>query len=166
MGLLDQVLSGALGSRAGQQQDGTSPLMTALMALLSSGALSGAMGRQGAGGTGGLGDLLGGLTGGGNPASMSMPGGGMGGLGGLVQSFQRAGHGDILQSWMGPDQNHEISPNQLGEAIGHGTVDDLSRQTGMERGDLLTELSRVLPGVVDRMTPHGRMPNDDEMAKW
>lgn len=163
MGLLDQVLGGALGSRAGQQQSGSSPLITALMALLSSGALSGAMGGQG-GGAGGLGGLLGGLTGGGNSGSMT--GGGMGGLDSLVQSFQRAGHGDVLQSWIGPDQNHEISPNQLGEAIGHGTVDDLSRQTGMERGDLLTELSKVLPGAVDRMTPHGRMPNDDEMAKW
>lgn len=165
MGLLDQVLSGALGSRTDQQHGGSSALMTALMTLLSSGALSGATGHQG-GGAGGLGDLLGGMAGNGNSGATPMPGGGMGGLGGLVQSFQRAGHGDVLQSWIRPDQNHEISPNQLGEAIGYGTVDDLSRQTGMDRGDLLAELSKVLPGIIDQMTPHGRLPNKDEMAKW
>ena len=149
MGILDQVLAGAMGSN---EQGGSSPLMPALLALLSS---------AGSGG-GGLGSLLGGTTGGPNART----GGGMGGLGALVESFQRSGHGDVLESWVGPGRNRDISPSQLGEAIGRGKVDDLSRQTGMPRGDLLSELSRILPGVVDQMTPQGRRPNDEELSKW
>ena len=36
----------------------------------------------------------------------------------------------------------------------------------MERGDLLSQLSQILPDVVDKLTPHGRRPNDDEMSRW
>jgi len=58
MGLLDQVLGNALGGQTGQQVNGASPLVMALMALLSSGVPNG---RGGV--TGGLGGLLGrGLT--------------------------------------------------------------------------------------------------------
>lgn len=154
MGLLDQVLGNALGGQTGQQVNGASPLVMALMALLSSGVPNG---RGGV--TGGLGGLLGG-------GMSSGPLVGSDGLGGLVQSFGRAGHGDVLQSWMGPGQNQDISPGQLGEAIGPSRVEELSKQTAMDPGDLLTELSRVLPGVVDGMTPNGRMPDDDELAQW
>jgi uncharacterized protein YidB (DUF937 family) len=31
---------------------------------------------------------------------------------------------------------------------------------------LVSELSRVLPGVVDKLTPQGRMPTQAEMSRW
>lgn len=157
MGLLDQVIGGALGSRTASRHAGGgmgSPLAMALMGLLASQA----MGR---GRSGGLSRMLGGLAGGAGGM-----GAGAGGLGALINSFQRSGHGEVVDSWIGSGQNHQITPHQLGEALGPGTVDDLSRQTGMGRDDLLSELSHVLPGVVDGMTPHGRMPHDEEMSRW
>lgn len=161
MGLLDQVLGSALGSRTGGGQlgggqSGQSPIMMALMALL---ALQG----RGHGG-GGIGGMLGGLTGG--AGGMGGGTGGLGGLGGLLNRFQQTGHGDIANSWVGSGENRQIAPNQLEEALGRETVEDLSRQTGMPRESLLSELSQHMPGVVDKMTPHGRMPNDDELSKW
>jgi hypothetical protein len=30
----------------------------------------------------------------------------------------------------------------------------------------LSELSQTLPEVVDRLTPEGRLPTDDEMRHW
>jgi uncharacterized protein YidB (DUF937 family) len=36
----------------------------------------------------------------------------------------------------------------------------------MPPNELLSELSRVLPGVVDKLTPHGRMPDQAEMSRW
>jgi len=86
------------------------------MTLLSSSTLSGAR----VGTASDLDGLLSGLTGGGLSSGPMAGGGGMGGMGGigwLLESFEQAGYGDVLPSWMGPGQNHDISPNQLGEAI-------------------------------------------------
>lgn len=168
MGLLDQVLGGALGGGQGRQGGGQSPIAMALMALLTSGALSG---RGGAGG--GLGGLLGGAGGGGGGLGGMLGGAGgggamgsQGGLGGLLEQFQRSGHGDIADSWIGTGPNRPVQPSQLESALGRDTVDSLSRETGLGRDDLLSELSRALPGVVDKLTPHGRMPNDSELSRW
>ena len=51
-------------------------------------------------------------------------------------------------------------------ALGPETVDQLSQQTGMGGNDLLSQLSHMLPGVVDQLTPHGRMPAQDEHSQW
>jgi uncharacterized protein YidB (DUF937 family) len=93
-------------------------------------------------------------------------GGGMGGLGGLLQRFQRNGHGDVMDSWIGTGPNRAIPPHQLGEALGPDTIQDLSQRTGMPQQDLLAELSRVMPGVVDQLTPNGRLPDESEQAHW
>jgi len=137
------------------------------MALLTSGALSG---RGGAGG--GLGGLLGGAGGGGLGGMLG--GGGLGdgtggqagGLGGLLERFQRSGHGDIANSWISAGPNRPVQPSQLESALGRDTVDSLSRETGLGRDDLLSELSRALPGVVDKLTPNGRLPNGSELSRW
>jgi uncharacterized protein YidB (DUF937 family) len=159
MGLLDQVLGSALGGRSGGMQGGggSSPIVMALIALLASRAMGGGAG-------GGLGGVLGGMLGGGETGGM---GGGLGGgLGGLLEQFQRNGHGDAMQSWIGTGPNRSIEPHQLGEALGPDTLSELSRRTGLPHHDLLSELSRVMPGVVDQLTPHGRLPTEAEQAHW
>lgn len=111
---------------------------------------------------GGLGGLLGGSRDG-----MGMGGGGFGGgLGGLLNAFQQSGHGDVAQSWVGRGENRPIEPNHLMDALGPDTIDQLQQQTGLPRDQLLSELSQTLPDVVDRLTPEGRLPTDDEMRHW
>jgi len=114
---------------------------------------------------GGLGGILGGLLGGGSGGGLN---GGMlaGGLGGLLDSFHQSGHGDIAQSWVGPGENQPIAPDQLANALGPDTIDELSQQTGMPQQDLLAELSHSLPHVVDQLTPQGRLPQDDELHQY
>jgi uncharacterized protein YidB (DUF937 family) len=36
----------------------------------------------------------------------------------------------------------------------------------MPRNQLMAELSRILPQVVDKLTPEGRMPTKKESAHW
>lgn len=195
MGLLEQVLGSVLGGRSGGGMmggglggalggglggrsggGGMSPIMMAVLALLAQKAMSGR------GSSGGLGDLLGGgggglggLLGGGSGGLGGLLGGSGGGLnggilanglGGLLDSFQRSGHGDIASSWVGTGENRSIAPNQLEEALGPDTVSELSQQTGMPQQDLLSQLSQVLPGVVDQLTPEGRLPRQDELDRY
>lgn len=110
-------------------------------------------GSAGAGSTGGLGGMLGG-------------GALAGGLGELLNRFQQNGGGDVMNSWIGSGQNRQVEPGELEQHLGSGTVDDLSRQTGMDRGDLLSQLSKALPQVIDGLTPHGRLPTQDEGSRW
>ena len=163
MGLLDDVLGSAVpgGGLA-------KPLMIAATALLAARA------------TGGLGGLLGGS--GATPPNQSpgmpnqpqMPqpptgqpqGSFLGGLAGLVQQFQQNGHGDVINSWVGSGQNQPITPDQLHQALGPDAVNNLSRMTGVSSQDLVSELSRVLPGIVDKLTPQGRIPDHAEMSRW
>jgi len=154
MGLFDDVVPGGNISK---------PLLIALGTLLVGKMLGGGSApasqpqpqpQSGAGSSGGL---LGGLAG-------ALGGGSAGGLGGLLERFTQSGHGDIANSWVGTGANQPIQPAQLNSALGQTTISDLARQTGMSEQQLLAELSRVLPGVVDRLTPNGRVPPPSEVA--
>ena len=185
MGLLDQVFGGTqAGSRGGP-----SPVTLGLLALLAyrtyegKGRLAEMLGRQpnpaGApnspttagnanlpGGTpGGLGALirngLGGLLAGG--VSGGLLGGG---LGELVKQFQQNGHGDVANSWVSNGTNKPISPTQLEQALSPEIVQELSQHTGQRPEDVLAELSKSLPDVVNKLTPDGRPPTESEAARW
>jgi uncharacterized protein YidB (DUF937 family) len=146
MGLLDDVLGSSVpkGNLA-------KPLLIALGALLASGAL-----HKGA---------LASSTGGPATPPGGTEGGLLGGLGGLLQRFQQNGHGDVINSWIGSSQNQVVSPNQLGSALGSDIIKALSARSGLSEQELTTELSRVLPGVVDKLTPNGRLPTEAEVSR-
>jgi uncharacterized protein YidB (DUF937 family) len=135
---------------------------------------------------GGLGDILGGLLGGGAASGQSSPGnlndllrGGLGGLlgggnagnvlssglGNIIKDLQTSGQGDAAKSWVGTGENEDIAPGDLAHALGADTINSLARQTGMSRDDLLAGLSQQLPGLIDRLTPHGRLPTADEAGR-
>ena len=115
-------------------------------------------------GAGGIGDLmrggLGGLLAGGAAGSVLS-----GGLNDLLKQFQQKGHGDAVDSWVGTGPNKTIAPKELGQALGSDQVNALLAQTGMSREDLLGALSQYLPQVVDRLTPQGRLPTDQEAQR-
>ena len=149
MGLLDSVI-GALGQGAGGQQNPQGALISAIVGMLAQGGGSG-------GGGGGLGSALGG----GGAGGAAGAGGGLGGLGGLVEQFARHGMGDVAKSWVGTGQNLPISPDQLGQVLGGDTIGKMAGQLGMNQGDLLGQLSHMLPQVVDKLTPQGQIPQGD-----
>lgn len=90
-------------------------------------------------------------------------GGLLGGLGGLIDKFRNAGQGEVIDSWVGKGPNKQIEPGQLQASLGQSTISDLARKAGMSEQDLLAQLSQVLPGLVDGLTPHGRMPTPAEI---
>ncbi len=98
------------------------------------------------------------------PDQVDNDGGLMGGLGGLLEKLQKAGQGDVADSWVKPGANKPIEPDQLGSAIGNQTISDIARQAGVSEQELLRQLSQVLPGIVDKATPGGRVPGNQEIA--
>ena len=111
-------------------------------------------------GLGGMLGNLGGLLGGASVGSVLS-----GGLGGLVDRFKQNGQGPVADSWVGTGPNQQLAPDQLEQAIGPDVLNTLSQQTGLSREELLSRLTRELPGAVDKLTPEGRLPNEDEAAR-
>lgn len=138
MGLLDSVI-GAVAAQAGAQQQ----------------PMNGGAGLGGLGNLGPLAEVLGALLANGGAQGGA---GGLGGLGGLVQKFDQAGLGELIASWIGRGENLPISGAQLGQVLGGDTLGQIARQLGLDQQQAAGQLSDLLPGLIDQMTPQGQMP--------
>jgi uncharacterized protein YidB (DUF937 family) len=91
-------------------------------------------------------------------------GGGLaGGIGELMDRVRSSGQDAAAESWVSVDrQNQGIEADDLERALGSETVDELSRKTGLSRTEILSRLAAALPETVNRLTPQGRLPSEDE----
>ena len=144
MGLLDSILGSVLGGGAAQGQgSGQSALINAVIQMIA---------NKGAG------DGVGGAAGAG------------GGLGALVGALTQGGLGNIASSWVGTGENMPVSADQLQSALGGGSgaggiLAQLAQQAGLSHGDTASGLSQLLPGLVDKLTPNGQMPQQDSLQE-
>lgn len=84
--------------------------------------------------------------------------GGVGGLQGLIAKFQQGGLGDVVASWVGTGANLPVSPEQISSVLGNDTLTSMASKFGVDGGDFAAQLSSVLPGLVDKLTPNGQAP--------
>jgi uncharacterized protein YidB (DUF937 family) len=145
-GLEDLIRSSAPGGSIGK------PLMLALLALLASGVLFRGGGTSAPSTTGS------------QPTSDDGAGGLLGGLGGLLDKLQKGGLGDVANSWIGSGQNQPVSQKQLSPALGSDIIKALAQRSGLSEEELTKQLSQILPGVVDKLTPAGRLPTLAELS--
>lgn len=137
MGLLDSVL-GAVMNRGQQPQQDTQ------------------------GNAGGLGGILGMLAS--NPQLVQIVIGMLGndgqhgGLGGLVSKFEQAGLGGAVRSWIGGGPNQPVSGDEVTSALGSGTISDIAAKLGVNPDEVAGQLSQVLPGLINHLTPEGQAP--------
>src|SRR4051812_19545316 len=81
----------------------------------------------------------------------------LGGIGGLLAELQTGGLASQVTSWLGDGKNMPVSPDQLRSALGSEHVHQLATQSGLPINDLLAALSKSLPGIVDHLSPSGRL---------
>jgi uncharacterized protein YidB (DUF937 family) len=121
MGIFDQ-LGQNLGQALGGSGEGQSPLVQALLQMLS---------QSGSGG----------------------------GLAALVKSFQANGLGEIIASWVGTGPNLPISAPQVRQGLGNDLLQQLAGKAGLTPEAASTQLVSLLPGLVDKLTPGGKIPD-------
>lgn len=95
-----------------------------------------------------------------NPQLMQVAGSlmsGDGGMQGILDKFKSAGHGAAVQSWVGTGENQEISGDQVTEALGGDMISGLAAKAGVSGGAMSGILAQVLPMLVDKMTPNGKV---------
>jgi uncharacterized protein YidB (DUF937 family) len=98
-------------------------------------------------------------------APAAQGGGLLGGLSELIQKFQNSGQAATINSWIGQGQNAPIQPGQLNSALGQQTISDLARQSGLSEQELVAQLAKVLPNIVNNLTPNGRLPTVAELGQ-
>jgi uncharacterized protein YidB (DUF937 family) len=173
MGLLDDLIGQLAGNASARSTEvlepsapragipgstgGMSKVMMALLpivlGMMASGQRNKSPGPGQATNGGGLGDILGQVLGGARGS------GGLGGLGELLEQFQRAGFGEQARSWVSTGENHPLPPDALERVFGRGGIAEIARRAGLSEQDATRGLSQLMPEVVDRMTPDGRLPD-------
>ncbi|SRR5579871_261163 len=146
-GLEDMIRSSVPDGNIGK------PLMLALVALLASGALFG------------KGDAGPSTKPGSQSSADEGAGGLLGGLGGLLDKLQKGGLSSAANSWVGSGSNQPVSPAQLGPALGPDIIKTLAERSGLSEEELTKQLSQALPGLVDKLTPKGRLPTMAELSE-
>jgi uncharacterized protein YidB (DUF937 family) len=81
-----------------------------------------------------------------------------GGLTGFLQGFQDKGLGGLVSSWIGTGQNLPISADQISHVLGSDQVKQLAASAGINPDAAGSSLAKLLPLLVDHLTPNGQVP--------
>lgn len=88
---------------------------------------------------------------------------GAGGLRGFLDLFHRVGLGDFADSWVAGGANTPLSLRQTEDALGADTIGKLAAQAGISTAAAAPALAYLIPAVVDRLTPDGIIPADNNL---
>ena len=87
---------------------------------------------------------------------------GLGGLSGLVSKFEQAGMSGVMNSWIGEGPNEHVSGAQINDALGSGTIANIATQLGVNPVEAADQLSAMLPGIINHLTPDGTLPAEGQ----
>jgi uncharacterized protein YidB (DUF937 family) len=79
-----------------------------------------------------------------------------GGISGLLNNAQSTGLGGIVQSWIATGANQPINESQVQSVLGQDRINELASRAGIPPAVASAALTRILPMIVDKLTPHGR----------
>jgi uncharacterized protein YidB (DUF937 family) len=89
---------------------------------------------------------------------------GPGGLEALAQGFQQGGIGDLMSSWIGGGPNLPATPSHIEQGMGGNMLNELAAKVGVSPQMASTLLAVVLPLVINRLTPQGRIPAQNDLG--
>jgi uncharacterized protein YidB (DUF937 family) len=87
-----------------------------------------------------------------------------GGVDGLLQKLREGGLGEQVDTWVSTGSNAPVEPQQLANALGPNTVQQLSASSGLSIQSLLPMLAAFLPLLINHLTPSGQAPKPGEAA--
>jgi uncharacterized protein YidB (DUF937 family)/LysM repeat protein len=136
MGLLDELAGAVLGGAGGARSSGVSNDQV------------GALVR-------GVLESLGGNT----------PSGTGGGFDDLSRRFEKGGAADVFGSWVGSGQNRSIGADVLGQILRGSPLEQAPRRAGIGGAAGAAILAQLLPVLIDKLTPNGRMPDPGQLRQ-
>ena len=81
-----------------------------------------------------------------------------GGIPGVIQRFEGAGLGGLVQSWLGSGANQPVGPEQVEHALGQAPIGQVANQLGVSQGQAASHIAQFLPLILDHLSPNGQPP--------
>lgn len=78
-----------------------------------------------------------------------------GGIEGLLAKLQSGGLGTQADSWVSTGQSLPVASEQISNALGADTLEQLAGNTGLNTNQLAGGLASMLPQLIDQLTPNG-----------
>ncbi len=78
-----------------------------------------------------------------------------GGVSGLAQQFQQKGLGGMISGWISTGPNPPISGDQVIQVLGRDKILAIASKAGLTEDQVTAGISKMLPVVVDHLTPNG-----------
>jgi uncharacterized protein YidB (DUF937 family) len=88
-----------------------------------------------------------------------------GGLSGLIEKISAGGLGDQVASWVSTGQNLPVTAEQIQAVLGSSFVQGLAAKMGINTADVAGSLASLLPQVIDKLTPDGQVPGDNNLLE-
>lgn len=82
-----------------------------------------------------------------------------GGVSDVFTKLKDSSIGEQVQSWIGKGENKPVTADQLTEALGPDHLDKIAQQTGTTPERAAQTMAARLPGMVDKLTPDGQLPD-------
>ncbi len=82
-----------------------------------------------------------------------------GGISGLQQQFQQKGLGGLISGWISTGPNPGITGDQIVSVLGKDRITAIAAKAGLSEDQVASGISKMLPIVVDHLTPNGTVPN-------
>ena len=86
-----------------------------------------------------------------------------GGLQKVLGRLQANGKGAEADSWVSTGENKEVAGADVREALDDDEITSIATKLGVSEDEAAEAVARVLPDVVDQVTPQGKVPADDEL---
>jgi uncharacterized protein YidB (DUF937 family) len=81
-----------------------------------------------------------------------------GGVSGLEQQFQQKGLGGVIGGWISSGPNPPVSGEQIIDVLGKDKISAIAAKAGLTEDQVAAGVSKLLPLVVDHLTPNGTVP--------
>lgn len=81
-----------------------------------------------------------------------------GGISGLLEKLKAGGLGEQAASWVGTGQNLPINASQISQILGNEQIAALAGKLGIDPQQAAAQVAQYLPGLIDKLTPNGQVP--------
>ena len=87
------------------------------------------------------------------------------GIPGLTRRLTSAGLGDVVSSWIGTGANRAVSPSDLARALSGSRLEQATQRAGLSGLAGAAALAGILPALIDKLTPGGKVPQRQELQQ-
>jgi uncharacterized protein YidB (DUF937 family) len=73
--------------------------------------------------------------------------------------------GDVISSWISTGKNLPVSADQMLHGIGEDKIREIAEKAGISSEAASSQLTELLPGIIDKLTPDGKIPDGNLLEK-